>query len=477
MLGRQGIFILFTLTGVFVLVVPACVQHGMFMDGLQYAIVSKNMAAGKGSFWLPFLSESWNKLGETAFLEHPPLSYFLQSLFFKLFDDGVFTEKIYCLCMVALSVFLISKIWCVVFNDNQTLQRYWWLAVFLWFVTPSVFWSYRNNMIENTVSVFVLASSWLILKATLENKRVVFNLFLAGIFIFAGSLCKGVPAFFPLALVACFYFATKKISIQKLLVYSWILIATPFICYLILMSVSEEAKYSLSFYVKHRLLERVASDHTVQNRFTVLWWLLTDEFVNLAMLLLLFLFFKPRSFIVKLTNESKSWILFFSLAGLCGVVPLCLTLVQRATYFVPALPFFAMALAAFLAPRLDDLITNMKQKAFEVIRVIVVTFTVFTIALTTWSAGKDSRDEILLSDVRKIGNTVGTDVSIWTNTDIYMEWDFHFYLLRYYNATLRVSDTGEKKFLLYKKDSIPSVPAGYDRIKVDLERYVLFRKS
>ena len=53
-------------------------SDGMFMDGLAYAALSKNMAIGYGSFWYPHLSDTlWNE-----FHEHPGLGLWLQSLFF-----------------------------------------------------------------------------------------------------------------------------------------------------------------------------------------------------------------------------------------------------------------------------------------------------------------------------------------------------------------------------------------------------------
>ena len=42
---------------------PLLFADGMFMDGTQYAVVSKNLANGVSTFWLPFLSSSWEKQG------------------------------------------------------------------------------------------------------------------------------------------------------------------------------------------------------------------------------------------------------------------------------------------------------------------------------------------------------------------------------------------------------------------------------
>ena len=78
-----------------ILIVPTLIQDGMFLDGQQYACVAKNLAHGLGTFWQPFVSATWMKSGSNSFLEHPPLVYGIQSLFFMLFGDSMYVERLY----------------------------------------------------------------------------------------------------------------------------------------------------------------------------------------------------------------------------------------------------------------------------------------------------------------------------------------------------------------------------------------------
>lgn len=62
-----------------VIIGPHLVREGMFMDGTIYAVLSRNLAEGIGSFW--YLEFTRDPL--VVFHEHPPLVMGLQSLFLK----------------------------------------------------------------------------------------------------------------------------------------------------------------------------------------------------------------------------------------------------------------------------------------------------------------------------------------------------------------------------------------------------------
>lgn len=473
--NKQRVFVLFTLTVVLALLLPNLLQHGMFMDGVQYAIVAKNLALNKATFWMPYLSSSWSKMYSNYFLEHPPLVYYLQSKFFLVFGNGVFTEKIYCFFAFAICAFLISKIWRLIFKDDQQIKNYWWLAVLLWFITPSVFWSFGNNMLENTLTIMVLAASYFALKAIYSNGFNLVYIFIAGCFVFLGSLSKGLPGFFPISIIVCSYFLLGKPILKKTIIYTFVLIITPTIIYFLLFKFNAEAKESLTFYFKNRLLNRLSEAHTVDNRFSILFWLLTDQFVNIALCVLLFFFFKAKLFFNKLTKNENRLILFFLLYGLSGVVPLCFTHVQRAVYFVPALPFFGIAVAIFLAKGLNVLITKIKDEHFKIIRSGVVALFFITLLYLISLIGKTGRDENVLSEINKIGGSIGNDKVIGSTNEIYEKWDYQFYLLRYYNITLEPSPNKQGSYKLLDKQNVKDT-INYRKVNVDLEKYILYNK-
>jgi 4-amino-4-deoxy-L-arabinose transferase-like glycosyltransferase len=80
-------------------------QDGMFVDGLLYATVSRNLALGFGTFWDPYVSQTFMQ----HFHEQPPLVFWLQSLFFRLDPHSIYPERIYGLFFLLLSIWGIQK--------------------------------------------------------------------------------------------------------------------------------------------------------------------------------------------------------------------------------------------------------------------------------------------------------------------------------------------------------------------------------
>ncbi|MGQ3014586.1 MAG: hypothetical protein ACT6QS_12830, partial [Flavobacteriales bacterium] len=59
------------------LLLPFLVTEGLFLDGLVYATVARNMAQGSGTFFIPLFEANMH----VPFFEHPPLVFWLESLF------------------------------------------------------------------------------------------------------------------------------------------------------------------------------------------------------------------------------------------------------------------------------------------------------------------------------------------------------------------------------------------------------------
>ena len=72
-------------------VLPRLAHRGMFLDGITYASIARNLAEGRGRFWEPFYTATIYP----AFHEHPPLAFWLQSLWFRALGDHLFVERAY----------------------------------------------------------------------------------------------------------------------------------------------------------------------------------------------------------------------------------------------------------------------------------------------------------------------------------------------------------------------------------------------
>lgn len=107
-------------------------SDGMFVDGLLYADISRNMAEGLGSFWKPHFTE----VIYPEFYEHPPLALGLQSIFFYVFGDSIYVERIYSLSTYIIVGYLIALIWKKLTGEKKT----GWIPIFLWIITGGIAW-------------------------------------------------------------------------------------------------------------------------------------------------------------------------------------------------------------------------------------------------------------------------------------------------------------------------------------------------
>lgn len=158
----------------------------MFADGVDNATISRNMAKGLGQFWRPHHTATL----APEFYDHPPLMFGMQSLWFRLLGDSIYVERFYSLTTFILVGILMVLIWREMTNDIKT----GWLPLLFWFAVPKVSWACANNMLENTMSVFVTAAALFYLKSLKANR--IFFVGLCGLSLALGFLSKGIFALF-----------------------------------------------------------------------------------------------------------------------------------------------------------------------------------------------------------------------------------------------------------------------------------------
>jgi len=471
---RSTPFWLFSLSLVFGLTLPWLIQDGMFQDAVLYSAVSNNLANGIGSFW--FLQYSaLNLEGIPSFHEQLPLVFGIQALFFKLLGNSLYVERFYTFLMIILNIFLILKIWKIIFKDNNNYSRLGWLPVFFWIIIPLTFWSYRYNMLENTVSVFVLSSVLLSLKAV-QSKRGLFFWIMSGLFIFFASFSKGVPGLFPVIFPLLYWLTTKKISFKKSIFYSFILVCIPTIIYLILIAFPE-SRDSLSIYFFERLLGRTTSMPTTDYHAEIIVRLLM-ELIPVLIIVVLVLLSRFRSIKATLSENTGYFLLFFGL-GISGTFPLALTLVQKGFYMIPAFPFFAIAFGVLITPILSNHINkiNIKSKPFKGLTYFSL-FILLGVFIVTFALRNDiEREKEVITDVYKTGEEVPQLSIVTVPDEMYYQYDFILqgYLVRYFNIS--ISPYEEYHYYLKEKTLDVMVPDHYKKVELPLTKYELYKKS
>jgi 4-amino-4-deoxy-L-arabinose transferase-like glycosyltransferase len=191
--SRQAAYRLLVCALLVALTVPRMAQRGMFGDGVMYAVIARNMSLGVGSLWQPRFTET----AYQRFFEQPPLGLGVESLAFRLLGDHVVVERLFSLLCFGLQALLIAALW----RRLMPSRADWW-PVFLWVLPSIVTWCVVNNMLENTQALFTSAAVLAFLVGGSRRAPLAAMSLgaVAGLLSVAAVLTKGPVGLFPLAL-------------------------------------------------------------------------------------------------------------------------------------------------------------------------------------------------------------------------------------------------------------------------------------
>jgi 4-amino-4-deoxy-L-arabinose transferase-like glycosyltransferase len=472
LLNPQTPFWLITFSAMIGLTLPTLIQDGMFMDAMLYTSVSHNLSMGIGTFWFPKFS-IYNVGTLPSFHEQPPLVFGIQSVFFKIFGDSMYVERFYTFLAMCITAMLILHLWNEIFNREKSLKSPGWLPVLLWITIPVCFWSFSNNMHENTMGIFTLSAVVLMYKASLSEKPRTLAWITAGIFIFLATLSKGLPGFFPVTVPFLYWIITKKSTFSKTAIQTVLILAVPVILYGILFIIPE-SRDSLSTYLFKRALHRINAVPTVDNRFWIFYRLFTELLPQIIFVVVIWSIGKFKKIKMALSENTRT-ALFFLAVGLSASAPLMLTLVQKGFYFVPALPFFAVGLSMLAAPIIsnltDRIITN--TTPFKLLLLLSALLLAGTAAFAVMQQGKTSRDNQVLHDVYLIGKVVPRQTTVSIPDTMWNDFSLQCYLVRYFNISL--DPFYRKSYYIIDRTMQLSVPADYQKVDIKTGQYDLYK--
>ncbi|MBN8677545.1 MAG: glycosyltransferase family 39 protein [Chitinophagales bacterium] len=448
--------------GVFIaLFTPILFQEGMFLDGVSYAAIARNLAIEVGDFChLHYTNTLYPILRE-----HPPLAIWCQSWFFRWFGDHLWVERVYAILMAGLSAWGISLNWRLL--APASWRKLYWLPVLCWLGIPIVVWSYRNNMLENTMSVMVLAATYCLAKAV-QEKGAGWTL-LGSFWVLAAVLSKGPVGLFPLAVPFILgVFSSKRSMLQGM---GWSVGAVLGFCLLgfglwWLMPCIQEV---IQGYVQTQLFPAMATGREVPvvNRLNLILVLVQQLLPVLLAAILIIGWFRWKSGALVKTNNPCAGI-WLGIA-VSGSLPIMLSLKQSAHYLVPSMPYYAMFFAGLLAPVVSGY-SPFTARIWRIGKVLVPALLVLVAVVTALT----DRDRSLLADVRKVVVVAGQGSTIATTDALSGNWLVVAYFSRIGNVSLHGSGK-EEYYLCGPQDPIPGVE--YQEIPSRLEGFRLYRIS
>ena len=417
------------LIGLFLILVSKnLLTEGMFLDGVTYACISRNMACGLGSFWSPSYTQT---IGH-VFHSHPPLAFGLEALFFKVLGDHWWVEKLYSVLAFLFTGLLIALIWKRTTNN----LRWAWLPLLFWIAMPLVSWSATNNLLENTMSVFVLLSVYLMIVGYQRNHKIW--LFLSAFTLLLAFLSKGFTGLFPLVFPILYCaFDQKRKWIQGPIDSLILLVAVAVFAGIMFLVCPGSFGY-IKDYIRLQVIVGGLYEATASSRFYIVFTLLQQLLIPYVIAMALVIC-KARSKVNSKVFEfppDKGWFYSFLILGLLGVLPIMVSVKQRDFYMLAALPFFALACGHITLSMLTLWLPKMTPTVRRWMTIGASCIVLLGLVLNVIHFGKYGRDEALIKEVKqRIAESEDNNV-IEISPEEYTQWAKHAYYMRYGKISL-----------------------------------------
>jgi hypothetical protein len=422
------------------------VQEGMFFDGITYASISRNLAIGKGSFWNVHYRGDWR------FAEHPPLMFGIQSLFFKVLGDSFYTEKVYCFVVWMATVLSLRALWKK--TTNKEAGKAFSLPLLCWVMIPSVMWSYPSNLLDTTMALFDIWAVYFLLSALQTDKANYLHLTLGGFFIYLATLTKGPVGFFPLAVPVLYQLTHSKQGMVKTIGHTMIPLAAVAILYTITCAY-EPARSCLNEYLNEQVFKAVAGQRDVVDsklgRYQLLYDIVEQNIPAICPAAFIYIVARLTKAGISKINSQKRMAIFYLLLGLCGSLPIIISLKQRTFYLTPVFAYFSFAIALMAYPAFAALMEKVKIKASgKLINVVILFASIGATGYIVTRIGKIGRDEAMIMDIRQMQQLIPEGEKIGICQAMDKDYTFLAYIQRYHKLEVKFAYHNMKYVLIDK---------------------------
>jgi len=458
---------------------PSMFARGMFFDGVIYATIARNMAAGIGDFWHPFYTNGQPH----GFYDHPPLAFGLQAILFHLLGDQYWVERVYSALTAPCMMAVICLLWRAS-NSRHHSPVGSWLPVLIWMTIPTWRWLYQNNLQENTLAPLAALSvyaSWRLHNASGTRARLMWA-GLAAATMLTAVLTKGpvglFPAITPLIAGICFRDRCGKVVVRNqliLLVLLGIMIG--------LLGSYEPARAYFWTYSSQQLVGSLAGNRgALHGRLYLIERTVTGLSPAITLGILSWLWMRRRSKaagVVPHIHQQTVW--FFFLTAACASFPLLISPRQAAMYAAPSYPFYVLALTLVAAPGCERLASKCAQwlaanRNDAIARLVLASLLLLACAVSVSRSGTILRDAGPLHEAARIARHVPTgSIVTWPN-DLPVDWQLEAYLFRLHQISLRPSPSPAERYSLLPR-SAPTLAEHDSSDKADSGRYELSTRA
>jgi hypothetical protein len=468
--SKHFILFLFTISSFLCFTIPGLVSDGMTMDGTLYACIARNLAEGTGSFWQLHFSKTFFNV----FYEHPPLAIAIESIWFKILGDSIYVERLYSFTTLLITSGLIILIWKEITNDIQT----GWIPLLFYYSVKKISWAFANNMLENTMVIFICISALLYLKS-LKQKHIIYLLF-SGLSVLLAFFSKGFTSLFIFTLPFFLWLFQRKTSFWKMVTDSFIII----IVFLISLSIiyyciTNDSRIIFMKYISQKVFGKLDLQ-TVDTRFFILIAVFYHFIPTLIISFFIVLSARMKQFKIKpVFPELKNALTFLTLAA-SGILPIIISLKQSGYYAITTYPFIAIAFALIIQPYTTFWIEkfDINSLVFRSFRIITLMIFALTFVLFYYNYGRIGQDKLMIEDCHKIIEIVGENSTIGLSPNMEKQYYLYAYYNRYGHVNLDQSKATNYEYILTSKDYIGNeMYKDYKPLNISTQLYILLKKN
>lgn len=438
------------------LILPRIAQPGMFVDGVTYAVLARNLAAGIGTFWSPLFSTTVYPV----FHEQPPLGIGLEALAFVVLGDHLYVERLFSVLVFAATALLIVRLW------RQVLPvEYDWLPLFFWILPSTVTWGAINNMLEGTQALLTTAAV-LVLAAGVRAEttgRAVMAGAAAAAAVVAACLTKGPVGLFPLVVppLALLLVGTERPHLRRAgVVWFSLLVSTAALAAAVLTI--DEARHALSEFARTHMMPALEGRRGLPRRsFDIARHFTLGILARMVALAVVLWLIRPGGRTTARIRWNTAW--FFLAVGLCASLPLLASPVLAGHYFLPSVPFFALAVATAALPPVAAY-RELSSTTRRFMPLGIAAALVLAAAVVLLVRGPmERRDTEIIRGLRSAGPLVPRGRTIGTCESAAEEWGLHGYFQRFFRVSLDASEAAREGWFVIWRDGCQPPPRCVER--------------
>ncbi len=445
-------------------------RHGMFLDGIVYAAIAKNLSLGHGTIWQLFFS----KTELVGFYEHPPLAIYFQSLFFKYLGQGFYVERLYCLLMAVGQFSLLTWYW---LKKERVVTLGFLLLI--WGMIP-LNHLYVSNLLEGTLTLF---TTFVCVFYVLQTERGCaitpvkngLTYFLCAFGMVIAFFCNGPTAFFPLALpviIAIFQSDQRMLDGFKKTGCFLVIVVGIF---LLVYTTLPNALYVTQRYFRQQLFPAITGVRQLNyvgfaHLHVVLLYVRAYMWVGLFGAFCHWLAFKIDMTRYPLTPRAKVWLSLSLVASL----PIGISHKQAFSYLMQSAPFFTLFIAESCFKPFQVILAYccLCVQRFRVFSLVNNILLIICSVFFLYHFNGYNRDKLMLQDIHFLVNYVGEQETLSASPLIFKK----YYTGAYFARDAMISITPKMHFRYHLIANTEAIPAHYCLVPIPLSYYHLVKK-